>query len=118
MRGLRSRDEIHAAGGESCVLGGARDRCKLRERLEQAAARFAHSRIRLDRKDPVPIFQQESRKCSGARGNVGDRMERFQSALYTHKFEDLQRISRTIADVILHSIGKSRGWRLAHCVLV
>ena len=81
-------------------------------------AGFAHFRVGFDRKNGIPVFQQHAGKHTGAGSDVSDDVTRLQSAFGAKQVENFRRISGSIADVILHPIGKTSRWRLSHCSLV
>jgi hypothetical protein len=83
--------------------------------MEQAIAGLAHLGIGLDRKDAVPIFQEKPSECSRPGRNVRDVIGRLQRTLVAQKFNNLGRVSRTVADVVFYPVGESCGWSLSHC---
>ena len=112
--GLGRSDEVYRSRSQSGRLGSAGDRSQVGEFLQQAIARFAHGGIGLDGRYGVAILQQKPGESSGSRSDVGNKMFWPQSAIGPQKFDNLRRISRTVADVIFHSIGKTGGWSSAH----
>ena len=87
--------------------------------MEHIVAGFAHRCVGLDRENLVPVFQKKPCERSRTRGDIRN------CVLWTRgrirglqKLDNLRRISRTITDIILHSIGKSCSWRRAHDILV
>ena len=77
-------------------------------------AHFAHLQVGFDGKHGISVLQKKTGKHAGAGSDVGDDVTRLQSAFAAKKVQNFRRISRTIADVVLHPIGKTSRWRLAH----
>jgi len=85
--------------------------------FELVGAPFAHFRVGLDGKNEFRS-PKVAGKYARARSNISDDVIRLQSALGAQQIENFRRISRPIADVILHPIGKTRRRIFRHCSLV
>src|SRR5271166_5348808 len=72
----------------------------------------------LESKDGIPILQKKAGEYASTRSDVSDEVTRLQPAFGAKKVQNLKRISRTITDVVLHPIRKTRRWRLGHRFLV
>jgi hypothetical protein len=81
-------------------------------------AHFAHFRVGFDGENGIPVLQKKAGKHACPGSDVSDDVTRLQSAFGAKKVKNFGRISRAIADVILHPIGKASRWRLTHRSLV
>jgi hypothetical protein len=118
MRRLSSGDEINRSGPQRSFFRNSRNRGHLLVGYKSVNAHLAHFPVRLDRKYRVPILQKQSREHACTCGDVRHDMTGPQSALSAKQLQNFRRISRPIADVILHPIRKTSRWRLRHRSLV
>src|SRR5260370_39709198 len=110
MRRLGGGDEVDRSGAQRRLLGRSGNGRKAPIGFELMHAHLTHFRVRFDSKNGSPVFQEKPGKHARAGSDVSDDVTRLQSAFGTKQSENFGRISGSIADVVLHPIGKtSRG---------